>query len=225
MIYPSLFSMSYFKGFSVMRTLNIQETALMLCHIARKLFVDRVRPEYYTYSVNNNAGFNNNDDCNGGTNNTLNATLTQNQVTNVNHASAYTTVAAKRVKRDNVNRDNIGEIMLTSIPGVGAVVAQTILGLYNGQITQLMAAIVADPDNWANSVNTLITASTKTDAVKTKTTTFGKKQKAIPLKTLSTIIEYLRPSIPNTDTNTNTNTNTDTNANANADTNTDTNAV
>ena len=98
-IYSTITSINAFKGFSIMRTSNIDDTTEWLIHMADKLY----------------RGFKNNKILYSGGENT-----------NKNY-----TEVIKSVKKDNVTKENIGEIMLMQIPGISATLAKAVLSHFN----------------------------------------------------------------------------------------------
>ena len=98
-IYSTITSINAFKGFSIMRTSNIDDTTEWLFHMADKLY----------------RGFKNNKILYSGCENT-----------NKNY-----TEVIKSVKKDNVTKENIGEIMLMQIPGISATLAKAVLSHFN----------------------------------------------------------------------------------------------
>lgn len=107
-LYSAMISLSYFKGFSVHRTTTMEETANFVLQVATKLHKEKEqgqRSPYYSLDLSGNSP---------------NLPLQQTE------EKAYSSVV-KRVKKDNVTVDNIGEIMLMQIPTVSPVIAQTIM--------------------------------------------------------------------------------------------------
>ncbi len=98
-IYSTITSINAFKGFSIMRTSNIDDTTEWLFHMADKL-------------------------CRGFKNNKILYSGGEN--TNKNY-----TEVIKSVKKDNVTKENIGEIMLMQIPGISATLAKAVLSHFN----------------------------------------------------------------------------------------------
>jgi hypothetical protein len=99
----------YYKGFSVVRTMNVGETADFILHFADKVAKESAvgaRPAY-----------------DGDT---------------TPMAQAYSEVSAKKEKRDFITRENIGEIMLAQVPGVSAKMAAAILAKYGGSIYEFL---------------------------------------------------------------------------------------
>ena len=92
-------SLSYFKGFSLLRTQSVSESAEYIVQMARKLAKDTGKPSFYEKPE----GSGNQKYC---------------EVT-------------KRVKKDNITSENIGEIMLTQIPGISSTSAIAIMNKYS----------------------------------------------------------------------------------------------
>lgn len=110
-LYSAMVSLNFYKGFSVMRSFNIEESALILCNMAHK--IDK-------YEIDNKTLFYSQSPLN-------NVDATKNEGENIldsplDKAENYCTVA-KKVKKDNVTPKNIGEIMLSQIPGVSSTTA------------------------------------------------------------------------------------------------------
>ena len=80
----------------------------------------------------------------------------------------------KKVKKDNITHDNIGEIMLCQIPGVSSVSAIAILGKFK-TLPELIKALQQDP--------TCLTGVTTCDA--------NGKSRKISKTTIETIVKYL----------------------------------
>ena len=102
-VYSAIFSLNYFKGFSIMRTFNLEETATYICNCANKLEQKKEQKGYYI-------------DC------------SNNLITNDSSSNdaVYSSVV-KQVKKDNITPENIGEIMLCQIPGVSSTCALAIM--------------------------------------------------------------------------------------------------
>lgn len=111
----AMVSISYFKGFSVFRTNNLDETAEWIMHFAQKLQKEGpVALPYYQ----------------GG------AIQTE--------QTSYTEVAnTKRIKKEHITPANIGEIMLSQIPNVSAAAAMAIMRKFS-TMKQLIAALQQD---------------------------------------------------------------------------------
>jgi ERCC4-type nuclease len=108
-LYSALFSLNYYKGFSVLRTLSLDETALFLCNCANKL---RKTTDKEAFFSNSNS-------------NPMNAN-TEEKSDETSNDKDYVSVV-KKVKKDNITPDNIGEIMLSQIPGISSTTAIAIM--------------------------------------------------------------------------------------------------
>jgi len=139
-LYSSIISLNYYKGFSVFRSNDIQETALIICNMAYKLFKgarDGKMPFYKNQIAHNiNVNHDQNHDQNA---NDQNA---NDQNDNDQEEKDYCSVV-KKVKKENITADNIGEIMLCQIPGISSVSAIAIMKNFN-TIGNLISCIKAD---------------------------------------------------------------------------------
>lgn len=119
----AMVSLLYYKGFSVVRTMNLDETADFILH-----FADKVAKEGLAES-------------------TTAATTTP--VT----ASGYSEVASKKEKRDYITRENIGEIMLAQVPGVSPKIATAILSKYDGLLYDFLADLRRKINDYEESLS------------------------------------------------------------------------
>lgn len=135
-LYSAIFSLNYYKGFSVIRTLGLDETAVFICNSAYKLKKGEAegRKAFYSYTPPVNAPAENQEE------NTV-----ENATENVETPNDYVSVV-KKVKKENITNDNIGSIMLSQIPGVSSVTAIAIMEKYNGSLQTLCSAIHENPN-------------------------------------------------------------------------------
>jgi ERCC4-type nuclease len=119
-VLSAITSLNFFKGFSVLRTCSIQETAENIVWMAEKIDRDfsKGKTPYYLHRPIENIVVNNNE--NDGENMVLSNPGSQNTPNN------YCTVV-KKVKKDNVTPENIGEIILCQIPGISSITAIAIM--------------------------------------------------------------------------------------------------
>jgi crossover junction endonuclease MUS81 len=120
-ILSAITSLQFFKGFSVHRTATVTESAEWILYMADKIereFLKGKVPYYLTdpFLRAFNKKSENNDT----------ATIVENTTTTTTTAANYCTVV-KKVKKDNVTPENIGEIILCQIPGISSVTAITIM--------------------------------------------------------------------------------------------------
>jgi len=99
--YSSIFSLNYYKGFSVQRTFSIEETALFICNTVYKLKkgIEEKKIPYFNSNVKNNDS---------------------------EEPEPYVNVI-KKVKKENITPENIGEIMLCQIPGISSTSAIAVM--------------------------------------------------------------------------------------------------
>jgi ERCC4-type nuclease len=122
MLYSAIFSINYFKGFSVMRSMSLEESATIICNMVIKLLKSNNKLPYYT---------------------SLPSTVPVLQIdSTVEEAKEYCSVV-KRVKKENITKDNIGEIMLCQIPGISDVSARAIFQKFK-TISDLILSIKED---------------------------------------------------------------------------------
>ena len=120
-LYSAMFSINYFKGFSVMRSNTIDETAVIACNMVYKLVGGLKSGKLGFYSNKKSDGITSDDQ-------KINADDVvddQKQVSEKDYCSVI-----KKVKKDNITPDNIGEIMLCQIPGVSSTSALAILSKF-----------------------------------------------------------------------------------------------
>tara|TARA_B110000967_G_C18898361_1_gene572525 strand:- start:4288 stop:5043 length:756 start_codon:yes stop_codon:yes gene_type:complete len=110
-LYSALITLNYFKGFSVIRTKNINETCELIINFADKLGREPKKTSYYD----------------------------ENKVEKeVNYCEVM-----KKQKKNNITPANIGEIMLSTIPGVSNKSAISIMKEYK-TIKNLMEKMIED---------------------------------------------------------------------------------
>jgi ERCC4-type nuclease len=158
LIISTMASLNYFKGFSVIRTSGIQETAEILVYFSDKIdrnFMKGILPSYLvsdavtTPTSNGNAVATNGAVIKNGDTVTTNGavikngnavTTTENGDTVTTTENGDTTTSEKRsysgfvkaVKKENITQDNISEIMLCQIPNISSVYAKSILLFFGG---------------------------------------------------------------------------------------------
>ena len=168
-LYSAMFSINYLKGFSVMRSNSIDETAMIACNMAYKLVssIKAGKLAFYSNHIHD----------------TNNITLEQNNDVHENIVieeekktsdKDYCTVV-KKVKKDNITTDNIGEIMLCQIPGISSASALAILAQFK-TLPNLIKCIQEDETCLSNVC----------------TTDSNGKSRKISKTAISTIIKFLK---------------------------------
>jgi len=169
-VYSSMFSLNYYKGFSVMRTFTIEETAIFICNTANKLQKTDKLP-FYNYNNNNNTITSitkprekvggeivqENTGENSETHIIIedevevesiynNESTEKNELTDKHESSEKDYVSViKKVKKDNITVNNIGEIILCQIPGISSVTALAIMDKFK-TIPNLIKEVDANVD-------------------------------------------------------------------------------
>lgn len=117
LVHSSITSLAYFKGFSVLRTSTVQETADLLIAMARKIEKDLAKGRGPFYSTS--------------------TTVESAEHGNHSNQNSYSQFV-KKEKKENITESNIGEIMLSQIPGVSAATAGEIIALYGGSFLKVV---------------------------------------------------------------------------------------
>ena len=166
-LYSAMTSLNYFKGFSVWRSMSLDETALMICNMANKLNKEKDKQPFYSNNLsvpNKEVGLN------------AEAASVDTEVdSSVNTSDKDYCSVVKKVKKDNITTENIGEIMLCQIPGISSTSALAILAQFK-TLPSLIKSIDAD-ENCLNSICT-------TDA--------NGKSRKISKTAIASIIKFLK---------------------------------
>jgi len=152
-VFSAITSLNYFKGFSVIRTTSSRETAELLVWMANKIDKSLMQgkiPSYLlrTKIINNlPALLSNNENIVESSNNENRKESVENDIETLEQPSNeiiensnqeqgsnepilnYSSVV-KKVKKDNITRENIGSIILCQIPGISSVTAESIMKPY-----------------------------------------------------------------------------------------------
>ena len=164
-LYSAMFSVNYFKGFSIMRSNNLEETAMIACNMVYKL-VSGLKA--------GKLGFYNNIKVSNESSNEVSCDTNNLDAIKEPTEKDYCSVI-KKVKKENVTPENIGEIMLCQIPGVSSVSALAILSQFK-TLPNLIKSIQQD-ETCLNNIST-------TDA--------NGKNRKISKTAIATIIKYLK---------------------------------
>ena len=121
-LYSAMFSLNYYKGFSIMRTFNMEETALFICNVANKLEKSIVSGKKPFYQNRMSLTM---DEQVGGTESSATEETAQLEQSDKDYVNVI-----KKIKKENITTSNIGEIMLCQIPGVSAVTSLAIMEKY-----------------------------------------------------------------------------------------------
>ena len=114
-LYSAMFSLNYYKGFSVLRSMHTEESALLICNMAYKLNKSSDKHAFYSNSTSNSMSSSNEKSAEQET-----------TAEETDEPPSYCNVI-KKVKKENITPDNIGEIMLCQIPGISATSAIAVM--------------------------------------------------------------------------------------------------
>jgi len=133
-LYSSIVTMQYYKGFSVIKSNSLRESAEYIIRYANKIHKGAKQSPFYTSENSANPNIEN---------------------------QTYANVI-KRVKKDNINSDNIHHIWLSQLPYVSNSIAEVILEQHEN-IWQLRDNLKGDPQCLDNI--TIKTTTGKTRAI------------------------------------------------------------
>ena len=149
-LYSAILSLNYFKGFSVIRTFSLEETAIFICNTVNKLKKGEIEKKYPYYGNTkieepskeiSDTSFN----------------VVNNVVNNVQEENDKDYISVvKKVKMENITPDNIGEIMLCQIPSISSVTSIAIINKFK-TFANLMSCIQND----SNCLNDITTTNSK----------------------------------------------------------------
>jgi crossover junction endonuclease MUS81 len=145
-MYSAMFSLNYYKGFSVFRSFSLDETANIVCNMAYKIGKDVTKPSYYQNKVkleSQNIIINESGDID--TTNILDENQDSGQDYGQLSSKDYINVV-KKVKKENITPDNIGELMLCQIPGISSVTALAVMNRFK-TIPNLLKELEANQES------------------------------------------------------------------------------
>jgi ERCC4-type nuclease len=127
-LYSAIFSLNYTKGFSVIRTFSLEETAIFLCNSAAKLRKNLLenKKAYYPNIPK------------------LELSEKDTNIVDEDLSKEYINVVKKN-KKENITPENIAEIMLSQIPGISTVTALAIMKEYPS-FSELLIALQENND-------------------------------------------------------------------------------
>lgn len=144
-VYSSITSLNFFKGFSVLRTNGLQETAELIVWMADKIERDFLKGKIPSY-LRQQIAYTNGPVQGQGQGQPVNEPITDSTSgfiqspppPNYSHF-------VKKVKKDNITPQNIGEIMLSQIPGISSITAIAIMKPY-ATFSEFLVELQTNPD-------------------------------------------------------------------------------
>lgn len=138
LLYSTMTSLSYFKGFSVWRSTSVEESADILISMTDKIYRGRLNGKQ-GYSPNNAMT------TAVAVESVSGEIITPQCVTNQPSEPAPYCTVVKKVKKDNITADNIGEIILCQIPTISSTTAMAIMKQF-GTFPKLLEALRDNPN-------------------------------------------------------------------------------
>lgn len=135
-LFSAMFSLNYYKGFSVFRSFSLEETATIICNMAYKLEKENTSKKAF-YQISSDK---------------ITSDQTPSEEIVEPQESSYVNVI-KKVKKENITCENIGAIMLCQIPGVSSGTAITIMEKYK-TIQNLIRELETNPDTLKDITST-----------------------------------------------------------------------
>jgi len=152
MLYSSITSLYYYKGYSIFKTNNVNESYELIKQITEKIYREKLKnTKNYLYIKQ-----------------PIVEDVSGNELSAINYCEVV-----KKVKKENVVKENIGQIMLSQIPGVSSTSA---------------IAILKDFENFSQFMKKI---SEDTEFLNDITTESKGKRRKISKNTIKKIIEYL----------------------------------
>jgi ERCC4-type nuclease len=145
-------SLSFFKGFSIYRTATIQETAEWVLHMADKIEREfgKGKIPYYLYhrtfeqeTQQNSSLSNEQIEREENTGEGKENKEEKDELPPPPKAAPYCSVV-KKVKKENITPENIGEIVLCQIPGISSATASVVMNKFKGKLPDLLDALRKD---------------------------------------------------------------------------------
>jgi ERCC4-type nuclease len=146
-LYSAMFSLNYYKGFSVFRSFSLEETATLICNMAYKLGkeVSTKKAFYQNIAIINDTIKEENE--------VVNDVSSEGPIVVPNETDKDYISVVKKVKKDNITLDNIDEIMLCQIPGISSVTAIAIMEKYKN-LSNLIKELEKDDNCLKNICST-----------------------------------------------------------------------
>ena len=192
-ILSAMTSLSYFKGFSVFRTMTVLETAELILAMATKLEKEFAKgrgfPLYASPKQNivvaasaaavetkhqedesaEQRADKQSDQKQRADEQRADERSSDKQSADEQHAEKPTELESyssfvKKAKRDNITPENIGEILLCQIPGISSHIAKSVLSNFDGSFLKLIEDIKTQPEK----LNDIFVETTKGDGKRRK---------------------------------------------------------
>jgi ERCC4-type nuclease len=139
-LYSAMFSLNYYKGFSIFRSFSLEETANIICNMAYK--IEKELTTKFSYYQNNKMSIKVEIKSQSEPEVEIN-NCEENESNNASEKDYVNVV--KKIKKENITPDNIGEIMLCQIPGISSITSLAIMNKFK-TISNLIQEIETNVD-------------------------------------------------------------------------------
>jgi ERCC4-type nuclease len=147
MVLSAITSLNYFKGFSVIRTCSITETAELIINMADKIERDLKKGKTPAFSQKMGNLERNLEKEKVGEEENLGEQ--ENPITTTK--KKYCEVV-KKVKKENITKENMGEIILCQIPGISSTTAIAIMKYVDNSIIRLLEILKTSPEELQQNI-------------------------------------------------------------------------
>ena len=142
MVLSAITSLSFFKGFSVIRTCSVTETAEFIINMADKLERDFKKGKSPAFSQKNGEKIGD-----------LEENLERKEdVEKENVTTKKYCEVVKKVKKENITKENMGEIILCQIPGISSTTAIAIMKYVDNSLIRLIDILKTSPEELLENV-------------------------------------------------------------------------
>ena len=150
MIYSAMTSLSIFKGFSVIRTCSLLETAEWILHMTDKMMRDMKKNKILYYGsisriVKEEEKEGEEEKEEGEKEKEEKEEKEEGQKEKEKEKPDNYCTVVKKVKKENITKENMGEILLCQIPGISSQTAMAIMKHTNHSFLQLLEVLKTDP--------------------------------------------------------------------------------
>ena len=149
-LYSSMFSLNYYKGFSVFRSISLDETAVIICNMCYKLNKEKEkkRKPYYENEIKKDVledkekekqeKEKQEEDKEKQEKDKQEKDKDKQEEEEISKKACKNYInVVKKNKKENITQDNIDEIMLSQIPGISSITAIAIINKYNSLLNLL----------------------------------------------------------------------------------------
>ena len=145
MVLSAMTSLNFFKGFSVIRTCSVTETAELIINMADKIERDLKKGKTPAFNQEPNLE-------------EQTQTLGEENLEQENPTTTTTTTkkkyceVVKKVKKENITKENMGEIILCQIPGISSTTAIAIMKYVDNSIIRLIDILKTSPEELQQNI-------------------------------------------------------------------------